>query len=255
MIDTHCHLSFSTFDHRLDQELGRAKSLGIEAFVIPGVSASSWGRQFEIAGKYPQCRISLGIHPFFVAKHDSREHISQLDDLLACRSENVVGVGETGLDRMRPDFELQENFFAAHVVLARKYQLPLIVHSVRAHSDVRRVLRSKGYARGVVHAFSGSYEEALSLVSLGLKLGVGCVITNPRASKTRDAISRVPLEALVLETDCPDMVPTGKQKGEGVPADLLDVFGALCEVRGEESGMLAEVLADNSRCLFGLESP
>jgi TatD DNase family protein len=163
-----------------------------------------------------------------------------------------VAVGECGLDRLRGNMNDQYPWFEAQIALASELGLTLVIHSVRAHDEVHATLRRMNWSgRALLHGFSGSFQQAKKLIDQGGFIGVGGVITHSRASKTRDAIARLPLESLVLETDAPDMAPKGIEAGSNSPLYLRRILDSLCEIRGEPPDQLAGVLFENTERLYG----
>lgn len=168
----------------------------------------------------------------------------------------MIAIGEVGLDRYRdePQFAKQERFLEAQLRLAKRYDLPVILHSRRTHDTLAMHLKRQDLPRtGVVHGFAGSLQQAERFVQLGYKIGVGGTITYPRASKTRDVMARLPLEALLLETDAPDMPLNGFQGQPNRPEQAARVFDVLCELRPEPAEAIAEALYHNTTTLFTLE--
>ncbi|EGG4172565.1 metal-dependent hydrolase, partial [Salmonella enterica] len=171
------------------------------------------------------------------------------------QQQNVVAVGEIGLDLYRddPQFARQERFLDAQLQLAKRYDLPVILHSRRTHDKLAMHLKRQDLPRtGVVHGFAGSLQQAERFVRLGYKIGVGGTITYPRASKTRDVMARLPLDALLLETDAPDMPLKGFQGQPNRPEQAARVFDALCELRPEPAEVIADTLYRNTITLFRL---
>ncbi|RBW49432.1 TatD family hydrolase [Marinobacter sp. F3R11] len=251
LVDAHCHFDFSRFDGCRADELQAAASAGIVGLVIPGVRRRDWGRIRDTAKAYPGLFYCLGIHPWFVSEHTS-DDLDALEQLLSARPERCVAVGECGLDRLHGDLAVQYPWFEAQVGLASKFGFPLIIHSVKTHDEVCAILRCcKGSIKALLHGFSGSYQQAANLVDQGCFIGVGGVITHPGARKTRDTIARLPVEALVLETDAPDMAPEGVAAGQNSPVQLLRILECLAEIRGERAEYLASVLFANTEALYG----
>lgn len=250
-VDAHCHFDFPCFDGRRKAELKKAAQAGLVALVIPGVRRPDWFRVREIAESYPGLYYCLGIHPWFVEAHKESD-LQVLSDLLSAGSDFCVGVGECGLDKLRGDMDIQWPWFEGQVELASALDYPLVIHSVKAHDEVHGTLNRKGWTgRALIHGFSGSYQQAKKLVDLGCYIGVGGVITYQRAHKTRDAIARLPLDSLVLETDAPDMAPDGVAKGHNSPAHLGQISQALAELRGSTRKVLMPVLLNNVCRLYG----
>ena len=251
LIDAHCHFDFPQFDGRRDKELEQGRSRGLRGLVIPGVRRADWDRVRETALAHDGLFYCLGIHPWFVEEH-SEADLVELRRRLEGRPDRCVAIGECGLDRIRGSLEAQLPWFEAQVALADKLNLPLVIHSVKTHDEVHGVLnRRQWQGRALIHGFSGSFQQAAKLVDLGCFIGVGGVITHPRARKTRDAVAKLPLEALVLETDAPDMAPEGVPQGENSPRYLPDILDALAELRGTSPEHLAPALLDNVSGLYG----
>ena len=250
LVDAHCHFDFPAFDGRREELWQRAVTAGVERLVIPGVRRADWPRVARVATDCDQWYYCLGIHPWFAEEHDD----TALDDLeraLTGAGKACVALGECGLDRVQGDVSRQMPWFEAQVELACSLDLPLVIHSVRTHDEVASVLRRQRPAAPVlVHAFSGSYEQARALVDLGCYLGIGGVITHDRARKTRSAVSRVPLEHLVLETDAPDMAPAGVAKGANEPANLRQILTSLAQLLDHSEEALTPVLARNVARLY-----
>lgn len=137
--------------------------------------------------------------------------------------------------------------------LAKRYDLPVILHSRRTHDKLAMHLKRHDLPRtGVVHGFSGSLQQAERFVQLGYKIGVGGTITYPRASKTRDVIAKLPLASLLLETDAPDMPLNGFQGQANRPEQAARVFAVLCELRPEPADEIAQALLNNTYTLFNV---
>ncbi|MGL4429651.1 MAG: TatD family hydrolase, partial [Silvania sp.] len=204
--------------------------------------------------QFPPLFAALGLHPI-VIEHHTDDCLDQLQQTLDKRPQKVVAVGEIGLDLYRddPQFAKQEYLLEAQLKLAKRYDLPVILHSRRTHDTLAMHLKRQNLPRtGVVHGFSGSLQQAERFVQLGYKIGVGGTITYPRASKTRDVMARLPLDALLLETDAPDMPLNGFQGQPNRPEQAVRVFEVLCELRPEPEEVIADVLYRNTTTLFHL---
>ncbi|WP_348701652.1 TatD family hydrolase [uncultured Marinobacter sp.] len=251
LVDAHCHFDVPHFEGTRARELAKARTQGVVAIVLAGVRRADWDRVQSVAESLPGAWYCLGIHPWFVQEHEPGD-LAILEQRLCRRPARCVGLGECGLDRLRGDLAEQEPWFEQQVVLATRLRLPLVIHSVKAHDQVAAVLRRRHWSgQALVHGFAGSYQQACRLVGLGCRIGVGGVITHPRAHKTRDAIARLPVDALVLETDAPDMAPAGVERGQNSPAQLPKILAALAELRGESAEALAPRLLDNACELYG----
>ncbi|MCL7944481.1 TatD family hydrolase [Marinobacter sp. ATCH36] len=251
LIDAHCHFDFAEFDGRREAVLEEAHGAGLSSLVIPGVRRRDWDRVKQVAAEHEGIYYCLGIHPWYFGEHND-DDLTALGEALVSHPGHCVALGECGLDRLHGELKDQFYWFEAQVDIARQTHFPLVVHSVKTHDEVHEVLRRKRFSgRVLVHGFSGSYQQASKLIDLGCFIGVGGVITHARARKTRDTIARLPIDALVLETDAPDMAPEGVAPGHNSPAYLPSIFSALADLRGENREDLAGALLGNVQRLYG----
>lgn len=252
LFDAHCHFDFPRFDGIRGQELAKAAAGGVFGLVMPGARRRDWGRVMSLSAPQKGLWYCLGIHPWFVGEHRVQD-LDELERLLAGRPAGCIGVGECGLDGLRGTLSEQLPWFRKQIAIAASLNQTLVIHSVKAHDQVYAALRAEAWSgRALVHGFSGSYQQAMKFVELGCSIGVGGVITYDRARKTRDAIARLPLETLVLETDAPDMAPAGVRRGENSPVYIPEILAQLAELRGDSETRLAEDLMDNAARLYGI---
>lgn len=249
--ETHCHLDFDFFEGRVTHLLQACERAGIESLVVPSVARRNWSTCLALSDAYKQVHCALGLHPYFMREHNEQD-LSELEHLLRTQRERIVALGETGLDDTCELFDRQCDFFEAHLKLAEIFELPVIMHMRRNHGQGLKRVKKFNLVGGVVHAFSGSLEDARAWIDQGMMIGVGGVITFDRAEKTRNTIAQVPLESLVLETDSPDMFVQGEKKGQGSPLMLRKVFDALCRLRKESAEEIETTLWHNSKRLFCL---
>lgn len=255
-IDTHCHLDFEQFDSDREQVIANLATKGVTDVIIPAVYHRNWQNVLDLTAKHPNLHAALGIHPCFVDRSEYR-HTDDLAQMVADNRQSIVAIGECGLDFSLDTIEQQRHYFTAQIKLAIEYDLPLIIHHRKSHDIILAFLRKfKPAAGGVIHAFSGSEQQARQYIDLGFKLGVGGTITYSRAQKTRDVISRMPLESLVLETDAPNMPIYGRQGERNSPEYIGEIFTVLGLLRGDHSDQpvseIAEQLNVNARALFRL---
>lgn len=248
-IDTHCHLDFSEFDVERVSLLRSMLDAGVLGVVLPGVKRAEWSGVMELARSHHHIKYALGLHPYYIGER-GEDDLSYLARQLN-ESGDCVAVGEIGLDLNRPNFDQQLLVFEAQLELAAKAALPVIIHSLKTHDRVAKCFREKSPPAGVVHGFSGSKQQLENLCASGLSIGVGGVITWPRASKTREALKYAPLEALVLETDGPDMPVYGQRDRANSPLNIPVIFHCLLELRSESRAVLEQALWDNACSLFG----
>lgn len=253
-VDTHCHFDFPPFTGDEVPSIDRAARAGVDAIIVPAIEAAYFERVLDLARRHDALYAALGLHPI-VIEHHLDEHLDRLDAVLQTAEKKLVAIGEIGLDlyRENPQFERQQTILDAQLRLAKRHDLPVILHSRRTHDKLAMHLKRIDLPRrGVVHGFSGSLQQAQRFVELGYHIGVGGTITYPRASKTRDVMARLPLSALLLETDAPDMPLNGFQGQPNRPEQAARVFTALCELRPEPAAVIADALLENTRTLFGI---
>jgi TatD DNase family protein len=253
--DTHCHFDFPPFSDDETHSLALAAQAGVEKIIVPAIEADRFATVLALADNYSALYAALGLHPIVIHKHQDAS-LALLEHYLQQRRQKLVAIGEIGLDLYmeNPLFEKQEAMLDAQLKLAKRYDLPVILHSRRTHDKLAAHLKRHDLPRtGVVHGFSGSLQQAERFVALGYKIGVGGTITYPRASKTRDVIARLPLSALVLETDSPDMPLNGWQGQPNRPERIADVFQVLCTLRPEPSDVMENAFIHNCHKLFELE--
>lgn len=250
-IDTHCHLDFAQFSPDRMDLIQACIDAGVERFVVPAIGQQNWSQVMALARASPAIHYGLGIHPHYISSQTAQA-FDELHTLVLTRPDGLVAIGECGLDgRSHIEQNLQREFFSQQIELAMHAQLPLIVHSVRANDRVAQLLRHyQPPQTGVIHAFSGSYQQAKVFWQLDFRLGVGGVISFERAQKSQEAFKKMPLAALVLETDAPDMPLQGKQGQRNTPESILSIFAHLAKLRQERTEDVAKVLLENSRQLF-----
>lgn len=253
-IDTHCHFDFPLFQQDLTQSLSLAHLANVEKMIIPAVARWNWDIITELSNKYHQLYGALGLHPLYIDEH-TEQHLIELKERLETAS-CCVAVGEIGLDNYmaEPQTEKQELFLIKQLKLAAQFDLPVILHSRKSHDKLHALLRRYDVPRkGVIHGFAGSQQQAEKFIELGYFIGVGGTITYERAQKTRRAITSLPLDRLLLETDAPDMPVSGFQGEPNRPERIKHVFYQLCELRRETPEAIAEQLYLNSLQLFRLK--
>ncbi|AJJ61938.1 TatD family hydrolase [Yersinia aldovae] len=253
-IDTHCHFDFPPFTGTETASLLSAAQANVRQLIVPAVSAAYFSRILALAANYPPLFAALGMHPLYIAQHQEAD-LAILASHLMNKPQKLVAVGEIGLDLYmdEPQYPRQLTLLKAQLTLAKQYDLPVILHSRRSHDQLASVLRKAALPRtGVVHGFAGSLSQALAFIRLGYYIGVGGTITYERAQKTRKVMAELPLSALLLETDAPDMPLAGFQGQPNRPERAADVFNVLCELRPEDPLEIARHLLENSQRVFPL---
>ncbi len=267
-IDTHCHLDAPEFATDVAAVRARARERGVVHCVLPAVQVAHFEATRALAHQFGDS-YALGIHPLYVkAAHDG--DLARLDAALAehRHDPHLVAVGEIGLDYFVPELcesplrERQEYFYVEQLKLARKHGLPVILHVRRSADMLLKGLRAVGQGghrwSGIAHAFNGSLQQAQAFLSLGLKLGFGGALTYERAQNLRRLAAELPLEAIVLETDAPDMPPhwlyttaeqraAGRAQGRNEPGELPRIAEVLAGLRGMQAPLLAQQTRRNAQ--------
>jgi len=256
-IDSHCHLNFDCFNVELDNLMENLKAVGINKLIIPGTDASRWSGIVELTKQYPALYFALGVHPHFL-NNFKQEDLQILEEYLNTSLQKIeprcIALGEIGLDKLiETDMAIQEKVFLMQLVIAERLRLPVILHVVKTQSRILQLLKESKFSYGgVYHAFSGSEEIANEFIKLGFKLGIGGVITYPNANKTRNAVSKLPLTSIVLETDAPDMPIYQQSTSHNSPLNLKIIFESLCEIRKESSTVVAQQIYANTKGIFSI---
>ncbi|MEH8021406.1 MULTISPECIES: TatD family hydrolase [Rheinheimera] len=248
LFDTHCHLDLPELASSQDAIWQQAQAAGVAALLIPAVEARAWPNLLKLQALHPYWHIALGIHPWWAASY-TLTSVDTLELLLSQHSDAVCAVGEIGLDFMLPTdtFAQQQLLFSAQLAVAARYNKPVVLHHRKSQPQLLAALKQQQFNQGgILHAFSGSQQQAHAFIEQGFKLGIGGTITYERAGKTRNSIRKLPLSCLVLETDAPAMPLSGFQGQVNTPAQLVAVFNVLCQLRSEPREQIAAQLWQNS---------
>ncbi|HEX2185986.1 MAG TPA: TatD family hydrolase [Chloroflexota bacterium] len=250
LVDTHAHLTDRRFAADLEAVIARARQAGVGAIVVPAYDLQSSRRAVQLAERYPCLWATVGIHP-----HDAREAtpeaLAELETLAA--HPRVVAIGECGLDFYRDlsPRPVQREAFVAQLTLAARVDLPVVVHSREAMAPTLDLLATRlPPAGGVMHCFDGTVEEARRAAGLGLFLSCAGPLTYRREPALAEAVASVPLERLVVETDCPYLSPQGHRGERNEPAYVRLVAEALARVRAMNIQQLATQTTENAALLF-----
>ena len=253
-IDTHTHLDFPEFDSDRDTVLADAERLGVRRVLLMGVTSANWDRIWTLASHDERLYAAFGLHPMFLDQHQPQD-LQLLRERLARHAGDprCCAVGEFGLDYFieQADRQAQQQLFETQLEMAREFDLPALLHVRRAHAPVIAALKRFQLRRGgIVHAFSGSLEEAREYIRLGFKLGLGGAATWPQAKRMQRVIPQLPATSLVLETDSPDMAPAFCPHQRNSPQNLPQICEAIARLRGESAEQLARQCLHNTCELF-----
>lgn len=257
LIDTHAHLFDERFSSDLPAVLRRSEEAGVRRVICIGIDRESSAASVELARQFPMLAAAVGIQPNHAAEAQPGdwEAVVQLAEREPC----VAAIGETGLDRYwdRTPFALQEDYFARHIELARRLNKPFVIHCREAEADVVRMLRTEFDARGpiraVMHSFSGDRATAQACLDMGLHISFAGMVTYKTAQSLRDVAKEVPLDRLLVETDCPYLAPMPHRGKRNEPAYAAHTAACLAEAKGMTPDAIAEATTRNANMLFGLE--
>lgn len=246
LIDTHCHLDAPEFDADRDDIANLALQQGVAGIVIPAVARANFDAVIALCQKHKHCAYALGVHPMVVDN-------ATLDDLEALKTyvaeHHPVAIGEIGLDYFvtKTNAERQIVFFTEQLKIAKQHNLPVILHVRHAIDDVLKYLRKFEIHGGIAHAFNGSLQQAEQLIALGFKLGFGGAMTYPRALKIRALAAQLPLEAIVLETDSPDIPPEWLgTTGRNTPLELGKIAQVLADLKQVNVSQVLDITSTNA---------
>lgn len=260
-IDTHCHLDASEFGADRADVMRSAAAAGVSGIVLPAVAVGNFDAVRALAhdasADGPQCVYALGIHPLCTPGAGQAD-LDALREQVAASIDDprLVAIGEIGLDFFVPGLDAahQTWLYTEQLKIARDFDLPVLLHVRKSQDQVYAQLRRVGVRQGIAHAFNGSNEQARRYVEHGMKLGFGGNVTFSRARQIRRLAVELPVEAIVLETDAPDIAPAwlsddqfGEQhKARNTPGEVVGVARVMAELRGMPERELADVMWRNS---------
>jgi TatD DNase family protein len=256
-VDSHCHLDFPEFAPELPDVLNRARSAGVRHFLTIGTALNRFAAVRGIAESAPDIHCTVGIHPHEAAIEplDSPEAL-----LAAAAHEKVVGFGETGLDYyyLHSPREAQIRNFRQHIAAARTAGLPLVVHTRDAEDDTIAILQeeqARGRFAGVIHCFTGTARLAGAALELGLYISVSGIATFKKSELLRATLKEVPLNRLLVETDCPYLAPQPVRGKRNEPAFVVYTAEMLAKLKGVSPPELAQTTTQNFFQLFSKATP
>ncbi|MCP1660355.1 TatD DNase family protein [Neisseria perflava] len=248
LTDTHCHLTDPALQADLPRIVQEAAAQGVRRFIVPATQRGDWQQAIGLMQQRPSenaaVHCAIGIHPWY-AQEAAEQDFAELETLLHRYPQ--IWLGETGLDfynknQTQAQREWQIAVFARQLAIAQKLQRRVIVHNLRATQQiVAAVKQQKFTGGGIAHAFSGSIEEAESLIRCGFYIGIGSLLLNPTAKKVRLAAAALPLDKIVLETDSPFMLGNTVN----TPANVRKIAGIVADLRGITVAEVARQMEDN----------
>jgi len=253
-IDSHVHLDDEKFDHDREALISSLYENGIELVLNPGSDLDTSKAAVGLADKYPFIFAAVGCHP-----HDSRLMNDDTMDAFRRLSENkkVLGIGEIGLDYYydNSDRETQKIWFREQIRLAKELDLPYIVHDRDAHEDVLKIMKEEHYSgtRGILHCYSSSVEMAKEFIKLGFYISLGGPVTFKKSKTPKHVAKEVPLDKLLIETDCPYLAPEPFRGKRNEPKHVKFVAEEIARIREVSTDLIAEKTKENFYRLFNLK--
>ncbi len=253
LFDTHAHLNDPAFDADREELMAGLAAKGIGLVMNAGCSLESSRDIIKMAERYPWLYASVGSHPDS-ADEVNEEVIAQYRQL--AKHEKVKAIGEIGLDYYYEDIprEIQKNAFRMQMELAKELELPVIIHEREAHDDGMRIVKEFPAVKGVFHCYSGSAEMARQLVNMGWYIGFTGVLTFKNARKAVETAASIPLDRIVLETDCPFMAPEPFRGKRNDPGYLPKMAEKLAEIRGISVEEAIAATTENAKRLYRIDS-
>jgi TatD DNase family protein len=249
LVDSHAHLDDRAFDGDREAVIDRARQNGLTRIVTVGTDHASCERAVAIAGAHDFIFAALGYHPHEADRYRD-DDLSRLRAL--CGSPKVVAIGETGLDYAKKfaSVDGQKRLFRLHLALARDLGKPVVIHCRDAHADTRAILREEGISRGVIHCFSGNDEDARDYASMGFLLSIAGPVTFANADRLRDTVRAIPLDRLLVETDCPLLTPVPHRGKRNEPSYVMYTAAAVARAHDTSPERVAELTTRNALDLF-----
>jgi TatD DNase family protein len=256
LVDTHAHLDFPQFDNDRERVIERAATADVKAIINVGADLVSSQAAVALAEAYPQVYAAVGVHP-----HDAKTLTKEvLEELRALASHpKVVAIGEIGLDFYRDlsPRDKQRQAFRQQLALAREVGKPVIIHDREAHKEVMAILRrwaeGSHESVGVLHCFSGNLAMAQEAIELGFYISIAGPVTFQNARRLRELVRQLPLEKLLIETDCPYLTPHPHRGKRNEPAYVKFVAQEVARVRATSLEEVARSTSDNAHSLFALK--
>ena len=255
LIDTHCHLDLEENFPDFAKELAKAQAAGVKKIILPGVTQAGWARLMRLHKATQGTFAAPGLHPLYL-EHHQPHHLQELAEIVdGSTFDRPMAVGEIGLDYYpeKVDRNAQQQLFEQQLKIAATAELPILLHVRKAHDQVLKTLRQKHFSQGgIVHAFSGSYQQACAYIKLGFAISICGTITYDRALRIRKIAAQLPQESLVLETDAPDIPLAGHRGENNHPRFLPEILEVLAALRGEPREFTADYTCANSKRILHL---
>lgn len=252
LFDTHCHLDVEAFNPDRAQVLTAARQVWVQRILVPAIRRSGWQALWAFCAGDAELYPAIGLHPVMLNEHREAD-IAALEQFV--ERHRPAAIGEIGLDYFvrELDHDRQQHFLEAQLGIAERHRLPVVLHVRKAHDPMLQTLARFDLPGGTCHAFNGSLQQAHRYLDMGFKLGFGGMLTYPKANKLRNLARQLPLQAIVLETDAPDMTGFAHHYQRNSPAYLPEVLQTLCELRNQKADVIADQTTANAIQVLRLE--
>ncbi|WEK54264.1 MAG: TatD family hydrolase [Candidatus Cohnella colombiensis] len=254
LIDTHAHLDSPKFDSDRDEVIARAQAAGIDTIVNIGFNRETIPTTMALAEQYPFIYAVVGWHPTDAIDMRLEEDLAWIEQL--CQHPKVVAIGEIGLDYHwdTSPKEVQHIVFREQIRLAKRLKKPIVIHNRDAHEDIVRLLREENAAEvgGIMHCFSGSWETAKLCLDMNFHISFGGPVTFKNARVPKEVLKNVPLDRLLLETDCPYLTPHPYRGHRNESAYVQLVAESAAEIKGLQVDEIAKITSENAKRCLGL---
>ena len=252
LVDSHCHLDFPDFAQELDQVVARARASGVGRMLTIGTRLDRFEGVLAVAERFDDVYCTVGVHP---NEADTAPDVDVARLLEIAKHPKVVGFGETGLDYYyeKSDRERQQRSFRVHLEAARTAGLPVVIHTRDADEDMAKILteeHAKGAFPGLIHCFSSGPYLADIALNLGLYISISGIVTFKNADALRDVVAQIPVDRLLVETDCPYLAPVPFRGTRNEPAHVLHTARKVAAVKHLPEADLAQASTDNFLRLF-----
>lgn len=251
LFDTHCHLDVEEFDEDRNEVLAAARAGGVSELLVPAVQRATWPALIRLCAEDAGLHPALGLHPVYLSRHKPEDVAALAEQVAHARP---VAIGEIGLDWFVPDLdrETQQRLLEDQLEIAQAFGLPVVLHVRKAHDAMLNTLRRYRLNGGFCHAFNGSLVQADRYLDMGFRLGFGGMLTFERSNHLRRLAVALPLDAIVLETDAPDMTVASHQHQRNSPAYLPEVLSTLAALRGMPEEQVANQTTATARRILRL---
>lgn len=254
LFDTHAHLNDQQYSEDLQEVITRAQNEGVSTMVVVGFDRPTIKKAMELADRYDFIYACVGWHPVD-AIDMTDEDLVWIEELT--KHPKVVALGEMGLDYYwdKSPKEIQKEVFRKQIQLAKKVKLPIVIHNRDATADVVEILKEEGAETvgGIMHCFSGSPETAKECINMNFYISLGGPVTFKNAKKPKEVAAEIPLEKLLIETDCPYLAPHPYRGKRNEPSYVKLVAAQIAEIKGISLEKVAEITTNNARDLFGIK--